>query len=250
MAKENLSGGKSKGYRFSDNTRKSTIEFGELNRTSALIMSRFKQVMNLSWDKEMLNKFNRRLLKIIRSGPYLNMGNRKLWDGDLTLLEGFHLNHRATASNLFRQSIRTKLDEENGITLSIDPFKYSLVFEKAHKRALVAEVRLFVFSFDFDSMSSIGRAITLISQKKDEDFKEPLEQYIPLDDNKLTILILKTSFKSGPNLSEIMDRQYIGATVLKVIYKRDGKIVTYTPEQKEDPPQSILPLPGEWQSLD
>lgn len=236
-------------YQLSENSIKSTYEFGEANATFSLLYSRFKQVIDYPWDRKRLNRFKKLILNIIRSGPQDKMGKRKLWDGDLEMLENLQLNHKATAGNLFRKEIKINADAQNGINVFIEPFKFRNVFEKAHPKTKIAEVRLFVFCFDLEAKTANGKSIVLLRLKPNEDSTENFEIDFPITDNCLTLFISKVSFRSGDDLKPVMDRQYIGATVEKCVYMKNGKIMNYKAPTVENIIEPELPI-GEWEDLD
>jgi len=239
----------SKPYTLSENSIKMNNEFGEANEICSLIYGKFKQVMNPYWDRKKLNQFRGLILKIIRSAPSEQTGNRKLWDGDITLLEGFQINTKATARNLFRKSIDLTIGTSTGADLTITPFKYNQAFEKAHPKANIAQVKLYIFSFDIVNRTSSGKSIILLNQPRGEDLNKDFKLNIPLEDNRLALIIRKISFKSGPDNTDIMDRQYIGATLTNAIYIKNGKLVNFVPEPvKEIFKKADAPV-GEWEDL-
>jgi hypothetical protein len=236
-------------YKLSENSKKANHEFAEMNTTFSLFRSRFTQVMEQAWDKKKTDRFKKKILDTIRSGPVELMGSRKVCDGDLGILENFHLNHKATAGNLFREELKITADLVKGIAIAIKPFEYQVAFAKAHPKALIAEVRIYVFSFDLLTKSSEGKSMVLLRMKRNEDMPEPLSINFPLANNRLTMLVSKVSFRSGENLTDIQDRQYIGATVEKCILVKDGNIINYQkiiPEQGDKPERPT----GEWEELD
>lgn len=237
------------GYRLSQNSIKSTHEFAEANATFSLIYGRFKQVMDFIWDRKKTNRFKKLILDTIRSGPAEEMGKRKLWDGDLEMLEGFQLNHKATAGNLFRKELKIKADAVEGISVSIEPFKYNAAFEKAHPKTVLAEVSLYLFYFDLEAKTASGKSIVLLRIKHNENRNEEFEINFPIIDNRLIILVSKVSFRSGENLSPILDRQYIGATVEKCLFMKNGEMVNYKAPIQEEMIQPEQPI-GEWEELD
>lgn len=239
----------SKSYALSENSIKAKNEFGEANEICSLIYGRFKQVMKPYWDRKKLNQFRGLILKIIRTAPSEQRGNRKLWDGDITLLEGFQINTKATARNLFRKSIDLTIDPSTGVNLTITPFKYNQAFEKAHPKADIAQVKLYIFSFDILNKTSSGKRIILLNRPRGEDLKEDFKLNIPLKDNRLTLIIRKVSFKSGTDNAAILDRQYIGATLTNAIYIKNGKLVQFIPEQREVTVKKAEAQVGEWEDL-
>src|SRR5690606_11406551 len=70
---------------------------------------------------------------------------------------------------------------------------------------------------------SEGKSIILLRMKRNENMPEPFHINFPLPRESLTILVSKVSFRSGENLTDIQDRQYIGATLEKCIFMKDGK---------------------------
>ena len=237
-------------YSLSENSIKTKNEFGEANIVASLIYRRFKQVMNPYWERKKLNQFRKLILRIIRSAPAENTGNRKLWDGNFKLLEDFQINPKATASNLFRKSITLTIDPDNmNANVAIVPFKYSYAFEKALPKTTIAQVKLYIFSFDIVNRDSSGKSIILLNQPHGKDLDNGFELNLPIEDNRLTLFIRKVSFKSGTDNTDIMDRQYIGATVTNAVYIKNGQLVTFVPEQKEEVLKKAELLPGEWEDL-
>ncbi|GEM_PF-4075870 len=238
-----------KPYALSANSIKTKNEFGEANAIFSLIYNRFKQVMDIKWDSKKLKNFRKLILEIIRSAPKDQTGNRKLWDGDITLLEGFQLNPKATADNLFRKTISITADPREGINIKITPFKYKTAFEKAHPKTSTAEVRLYIFSFDIVHRKSSGGSVILLDQPHGKDVNKDIEMNASLKDNRLTLIIRKVSFKSGAGHTAILDRQYIGATLTNAIYIKNGELVHFIPEQREEPVKKAEAKVGEWEDL-
>ncbi|MFD1631684.1 hypothetical protein [Pseudopedobacter beijingensis] len=236
-------------YSLSPNSIKANNEFAEANRVFSLLYKRFQQVMSLHWDPKKLNRLRRLILEIIRTAPVEQTGNRKLWDGDFKKLEGFQLNTKNTATNVFRALITTSIDPNKGLSFYIPPFKYDVAFTKTHPNTTAAEVRLFMFSFDIVNKVSSGGSILLINQRHGEDLEKEYTFNLPLDNNRLTLIIRKVSFKSGSDHTDILDRQYIDATLTHAIYLKDGQLVTFVPEPKEPLVQKIETPVGVWEDL-
>lgn len=222
-------------YALSENSIKTKNEFGEANAVYSLLYNRFKQVTSLNWNAKKLNQFRRLILEIIRSAPAEQTGNRKLWDGDFKKLEGIQLNIKNSADNLFKGSVITDIDPIKGFNLSIHPFKYHTAFPKAHPKTTFAEVRLYIFAFDIVKKTSHGRSIILLSQRHGMDMDQTFNFNYPLEDNKLTLIVRKVSFKSGSDNSYSADRMYIGATLTNAIYIKNGELVNFIPEKKKNP---------------
>ncbi len=238
-----------KQYKLSEASKKTKTEYGEVNTVTSLIYNRFKQVMDLYWDRNKLQKLRSLILKVIRSGPEEMVGSRKLWDGDVKMFEGFQLNTKATASNLFKNTFVMHLGRGGHLKVAIPKFNYAHAFEKAHPKATFAMIKFFVFSFDLENNTSKGKSIILLHQKHKVDLQEDFEVDIILENNHLNLIVYKVSFLRDPNDYESLDRQFIGATVLKAIYIKDGAEVVYVPEEKVQEPLKPPSLPGEWEDL-
>src|SRR5690606_2797421 len=127
------------------------------------------------------------------------------------------------AGNLFRRTISFNIQTGTTLKVTIPPFEYQHAFERAHPKTAIAQVKLYVFSFDILHKTSTGKSVILLNQPHGEDLTEEYNLELPLEDNRLSLIVCKVSFKSIVDYSAIKDYQYIGATLLKAIYFKDGK---------------------------
>jgi len=89
-------------YKLSENSKKSTADFKIANRLSSVIYAVFKQLLNQSASRDQYRRLNKRIVKVMNSGPKDFLGQRKLYHGNVGWLKGFRLNTYTIWDNLIR----------------------------------------------------------------------------------------------------------------------------------------------------
>lgn len=226
-------------YALSEASIKTNHEFAEANKTTSLLYKRFLQIIPFKWDRERLNKFQKLVTMIIRTGPKKLTGQRKLWDGDFGLLKGVQLNPQVGANSLFSGQISIELEAGGQIDIHIDPFKYQEVF-KYHKDSTLAEVKFYFITLDLNQHTSTAKSIIALSQARDADMDETIKLQLPINniDNQLILLIKQIYFKRNGDgqLTVIANRRYIAAEIIAVAYIKEGKLSEFQPELVDSTP--------------
>ena len=107
-------------------TRENGKEFGKAGTAGRLLRTSFRQYLQNAADSRMVSRLTREMLKVIKSDPVNERGERTVLDGDLTLLKGFEFNIAGKLASTFYTSYEATVDRVIG-ELKIDVPSFSPV---------------------------------------------------------------------------------------------------------------------------
>ncbi len=99
-------------------TRKSAVDFGEASRSAKRIRMAFAPLVEAYGDKNVINRLNRILIKMLTAIPSSMAGERKFADGYIKFLRGFRFNALREVGSLWSSPLKIELKPE-GITVQL-----------------------------------------------------------------------------------------------------------------------------------
>ena len=105
-------------------TRENGKEFGKAGKAGRLLRTSLRQYLQNAADSRMVSRLTREMLKVIKSDPVNERGERTVLDGDLTQLKGFEFNIAGKLASTFYTSYEATVDRVTG-ELRIDVPSFS-----------------------------------------------------------------------------------------------------------------------------
>jgi hypothetical protein len=105
-------------------TRENGKEFGKAGKAGRLLRTSLRQYLQNAADSRMVSRLTREMLKVIKSDPVNERGERTVPDGDLTQLKGFEFNIAGKLASTFYTSYEATVDRVTG-ELRIDVPSFS-----------------------------------------------------------------------------------------------------------------------------
>lgn len=93
-------------------TRRNNQEFSNASKTSAQVKNALKRTLNKSYDGRMNNRMMSVIRRMAQTDRSAQLGDKKAWRGDTTLLEGFQWNADRPTDLVFQVDMGGYLDRE------------------------------------------------------------------------------------------------------------------------------------------
>lgn len=242
-----------KNYQLSENSRKSSVDFREANRLSSAIYAIFKQLLRQGASRDQYQRLNKRLIKVMHSGPDNLLGQRKLYQGNVGLLKGFRLNPYTIWSSLIHfqptinvlpadqvLQIRVPAILSSDLNVPTRTSRVALQFVCCEVEVDTCQIKL---NFSAKLMLHPKQGALVSTAKK-------VNMHIPQMEGKvLLVLILVRTYLWGDYDPEIgitskeflsNDRKYYAAELLEAVYIKDGQVVENVTEEKVWQPKTDL----------
>lgn len=238
-----------KKHQLSEGSRKTSIEFGHANKVTSLLLRTLKPLIRNKSGRFLYNDLCSKLVTIIGTGPIELKGQRKITDGNLTLLRGLKLNRYKYLSSL------TNLRPETHISAAEKRIEISL--EALNKAAFNAPSRAFrvVLSSQCILLDVENYTVDTIPI---DDLKIPLNEEgigskqvnIPIGntENKVVILAMGICFHLNELNSDKSfisnNRDHLAGEILEAVYIKNGEIVRFVapdnPEESNEVPSGEI----------
>lgn len=233
-----------KSVNMSENSLKSSKEFGYGSSACALIKKAFDPLMLRPFKGTLHNRLSEALRNVIRSGPTVMKGERNVFDGDLKLLKGFEFSDKAKLKNFFAVLPEVRLlNKELKLVLPNFIWKESLI--KSPDKADYV-VLGFGFGFlDFKNYTYVLELAPELRVGKKESFPGGSLSFPVPDAEEQAILIMMNVFFesiSGKHRSKIDNQLYQGGAFLEAIHLRDGEVVAFEPEELREKYEKEKPV--------
>lgn len=95
-------------------TRENISEFGHAAKAGKLIRQAFRQLVNKAKDPRATARFQKLLMQVVQSDATNKRGERKVQDGDMSLLNGFNFNVNAELGKSLRFLYSVNVDRAAG----------------------------------------------------------------------------------------------------------------------------------------
>ena len=109
---------KATSYRLSENTIKSGRDFGEATRNASYLRKAFETLVKHYGNNDFHNRLNKRFTSVFNSIPSGMLGDKRLSQGNLKLLEGFQFNTVRKFTSLCSAKLDVIIDPAGSITFS------------------------------------------------------------------------------------------------------------------------------------
>lgn len=236
--------GESNNYKLSENSKKSTADFQIANQLSSAIYAVFKQLLNQSASRDQYRRLNKRIVKVMNSGPKNFLGQRKLYHGNVGWLKGFRLNPYTIWDSLIHfQPMINVLPVDQIIQIRIPAIR-SIDLNVPQRTEKVA-LQFVCCAVDVDAceVKTYCSAPLMLYPQQGEvvNTAKKLKIHIPEMEGKvLLVLVLIRTYFWGDYDSELNikadaylsnDRKYYASEVLESVYVKDGQVVEYAIEE-------------------
>jgi hypothetical protein len=108
-------------------TRENGQEFGRAGAAGRLLRTAIRQYLQKAADSRMVSRLTRDMVKVIKSDPINDRGERTVLNGDLTLLKGFEFNIGGKLASTFYTPYEATVDRVAG-ELKIEVPSFTPVF--------------------------------------------------------------------------------------------------------------------------
>ena len=228
-------------YQASKESIKSSLEFGYGSKACVLLKEAFKPLLLKSFKETLHNRLAGVLRNVIRSGPVALKGNRKVFDGNISLLKGFEFN-----ANIPFQKLCSKLPKvdisETEVHLKLDSivWKEHILAPPSATQVKIGLICSFV-DFNKDSYASI-----LVGALKIESGKSlkgaSLSIPIPQEQEMAMIIVANIYFESTNYSSEFIvgGKKFEAACIIETVHFKEGEPFVFMPEDIPESAQEDL----------
>lgn len=141
---------KAAAYTLSENSRKSAADFGAASRNGAYIRKAFAPMVKRYGYGDLHNRLNKKLVDVFKTIPAACAGQKKLQDGNISLLQGFEFNAATWLDHLLLQKPQFSLAGPDTMVLQL-PKTDILQLVKRIPKADACVLQVMLFNFDVDS---------------------------------------------------------------------------------------------------
>lgn len=236
--------GESNNYKLSENSKKSTADFQRANQLSSAIYAVFKQLLNQSTSREQYRRLNKRIIKVMNSGPKDLLGQRKLYHGNVGWLKGFRLNPYTIWDSLVHfQSMIDVLPIDKIVQIRVPAIR--AIDLNVPQRTEKVALQFVCCEVDVDACEvktyCSAPLMLCIRQRAVVNTAKKLKIHIPQMEGKvLLVLVLIRTYLWGDYDSELNikadaylsnDQKYYASEILESVYVKDGQVVEYAIEE-------------------
>lgn len=220
-------------YHQSENSIKSSQDFGTASRQAACIRKAFAPMVGLFGYNDLHNRLNKCLIEIFKTILAAHAGNKKLIDGKLELLKGFEFNSETCFNDLFFKHLDCVF-EADGLVKLILPKSDLRALIKSIPKAEVAVIKLMIFNFDLQ-----GEAYEIYKVKDLKISMKSLvfhgaELLVPTKQERDQALLIAIGISYFSNGSPFGDKRYYACKISHAFHLKDGVVVNFiesVPEQ-------------------
>lgn len=238
-------------YEVTEESKKSGKEFGRGSSASALVRQAFEPLILLRFKADLHNRLSERFREVIRSGPVVHKGNRKVTDGDISLLKGFEFSSYTRFNKLVSFSPEVSISGTSiSVTVPAMSWKEGLNGPKNATRAVFGLVCGF---FDFEN-GTCERLLCgdLVMEKQTAYVGGTVNISVPQHDEHVVLVMMNVFFGDivGQRISRIDNRLYQAGIILDAAHIRKGKLVQFIPEElPEKQAKPVIQPDINWQPL-
>ncbi|QEK52705.1 hypothetical protein FYC62_14320 [Pedobacter aquae] len=227
-------------YQASEESIKSSLEFGYGSKACVLLKEAFKPLLLKSFKGTLHNRLAEVLRAVIRSGPLAIKGKRKIFDGDVSRLKAFEFNANIPFHKLCSKLPQVSLSATE-VYLKLDTIVWQ---EHIQAPASATQVKIglvcsFV-NFNDDSYNSI--LVGAIKIKSGETLKgASLSIPIPQEEEMAMIIVANIYFESTNYGAEYImgGKKFEAARIIEAVHFKDGKPYVFIQEDIPNPVKLI-----------
>jgi len=213
-------------------SKKSSRDFGSASRNAAYIRKAFAPLVKLYAYGDLLNRLNKRFIEIFKTIPAEQAGDKKLIDGDITLLKGFEFNSSKPLGTLWLNETVLCIEPDGLVKLMLPKGELKSLL-KPHPKATEARLQVMGFYFELDANGDyeIIEVNDLIVPLNNMHFpKTTLALRLNHQGDKALIFAMGISFFTGT--SRFADRRYYAAKIVHALQVKDGLVVDFVGRPK------------------
>ncbi|OYU81030.1 MAG: hypothetical protein CFE23_05920 [Flavobacterium sp. BFFFF1] len=129
-------------------TKAGASEFGAASKTAKCIRAALFPILQDLADVTMFQRFTAAVYAAVRANTTVTKGNRRLADGDLSLLEGFEFNHNSPFAKYSSLSPQITCLPDGKLAISLADTASAEAFKIPHPKASGTELRVMVTVVD------------------------------------------------------------------------------------------------------
>ncbi|WP_293743101.1 hypothetical protein [uncultured Pedobacter sp.] len=208
-------------------SKKSSRDFGTASRTAAYVRKAFAPLVKLYAYGDLVNRLNKRVIEIFKTIQAEKAGNKRLMDGDITLLKGFELNSTKALDQLWLRETDVCIEPDGLVKLTLPRGELKSLL-KPHPKASDARLQLMGFHFDLDDTGGfeIMEVNDLVIPLNNSHFpKTSLTLNLNHQGDKALIFAMGISFFNGG--ARFADRRYYACKIIHALHVKDGVIVNF-----------------------
>ncbi|MGQ7857028.1 hypothetical protein ACUN24_22545 [Pedobacter sp. WC2501] len=213
-------------------SKKSSRDFGTASRNAAYIRKAFAPLVKLYAYGDLLNRLNKRFIEIFKTIPAEHAGNKKLIDGDITLLKGFEFNSSKALGQLWLRETVLCIEPDGLVKLILPKCELKTLL-KPHPKATEARLQVMGFHFELDDNGGyeIMEVNDLVIPLNNSPFpKTALTLNLDHQGDKALIFAMGISFFTGA--ARFADRRYYACKIIHALHVKDGVIVDFVGQPK------------------
>ncbi|SES20339.1 hypothetical protein [Pedobacter rhizosphaerae] len=218
-------------HKLSDNSKKSSTDFGEASKNATYIRNALKPLITWYKDGAAHNRLNKRLVEVFKTISSVQMGIKRLIGGDISLISGFEFNGATTVTNLLYKLPAINLTAA-GLRLSLSRTEIA-TWCKYPPKATGLVLQSMVFRFQLRGSKYDVWQIQDLSVCLDKLIYPGAALDVPMEHRGewALFLCLGVYYKEGEH--KIADRRYFACGITHAWHVKDGKKLSFTPRVKE-----------------
>ncbi|MBE5320953.1 hypothetical protein IM793_17445 [Pedobacter sp. MR2016-19] len=213
-------------------SKKSSRDFGSASRNAAYMRKAFAPLVKLYAYGDLLNRLNKRFIEIFKTIPAEHAGNKRLIDGDITLLKGFEFNSSKSLEQLWLRETVLCIEPDGLVKLILPKCEIKSLL-KPHPKATEARLQVMGFHFELNDRGGyeIMEVNDLVIPLNNGHFpKTTLTLGLNHQGDKALIFAMGISFFTAA--ARFADRRYYAGKIIHALHVKDGIIVDFVAQPK------------------
>lgn len=220
----------------SENSKKSSKEFGRASSAASLVRQAFSFIVNPIADKAFSQRLRSCFVKVISSAYSKPNGEREVTDGDLALLKGFQFNRYTRLWNIFSIEPLVEINPETGISITVPGFRLAGTVN-APPGAVTLVIQLCCCACDFPAKNGLLARADDLQINLDKPFFPGGTISFPGEatDSKVLLVATGAYFLNSAGMLTA-NRNWMAGSIIEAGMVREGHIVPFQPLEKKISP--------------
>ncbi|WP_316739565.1 hypothetical protein [Pedobacter aquatilis] len=233
--KQNIARKKPETYNLSENSIKSSRDFGEASRNATYIRKAFEPLVQFYANNNFHNRLNKRVVEAFKGIPATHLGRKKFIDANIGLLAGFEFNTSTAFDTLFFRNLHCLIGKDGLVKLTLWAGDLKNVVQPLEgAKEAVLEVMLFNYDLNGDEYELVKFKNLKIDLQKPIFPSRQISRTITCTGDKALIIAIGISFFWDSGRSA--NKRFFAAKISHAFHLNNGAIVEFP----EPEPEKVL----------
>lgn len=225
-------------YHLSEASRQSGKDFGEASKNAAYVRKAFAPLISKYSTGNLVNRMNKLFMQIFKNMPKSLRGNKRLIDGNISLLKGFEFNSTARFDQFVFCKPQVQLHTDSALIIDLKAGEAEQLFslKVPQAKAIGIDVMVLVFDLNGDEYQ-VYKGNTLKIDLLHSFTGAKLKVDLLITGEQALLVALGVHFYTAQ--FSIDNRKYFAAQIVESWHLRDGQIFTFI-ERDENEIESSL----------